>query len=170
MKSCGDTTALHSLLETALAVGLLLGLSLGCRASHDALEDGGLGDVVSVGDSKRTLDAAAGDPGKVDAVPADQVKSEDAPQGPGGGHLELCGIYVTCENGVLSGMYGTYCTKLTASCALGCRVAVDGTSATVDPYAFAQTLCNSADGETADEIDASDASDAFDRTSAVDGN
>jgi hypothetical protein len=76
-----------------------------------------------------------------------------------GGGLELCGISVTCTDGVLKGVYGTYCDTLTATCDLGCRVPSAGTYSNVDPHAFAQTLCNSPDAGAADASDASDRGD-----------
>jgi len=74
-------------------------------------------------------------------------------RGTGGQHLELCGVIVTCQDGVLGGMYGNSCSPLFGTCALGCRVASAGTSdqsALMNPNAFAQTLCNSPDASAPD--------------------
>lgn len=72
--------------------------------------------------------------------------------GPGGQpHLELCGIAVTCHDGVLQGLYGTYCQSFTGLCPLGCRVSSDGTNdLSLDPIQFAQTLCLSPVGDAGD--------------------
>jgi hypothetical protein len=67
-----------------------------------------------------------------------------------GGHLELCGIFVTCTDGVLSGLYGDQCRTFSGVCALGCLVASAGTiDTTIDPLQFAQTLCVSPDAGAA---------------------
>jgi hypothetical protein len=84
------------------------------------------------------------------APPADAAQSTNG--GPGGSRgLELCGITVTCQDGVLSGMYGNNCSSIAGVCPLGCRVPSAGTSDLgLDPWQFAQSLCVSPAGDAGD--------------------
>jgi hypothetical protein len=69
----------------------------------------------------------------------------------GSPHPELCGIAVTCHDGVLSGMFGIACNPFTGVCPLGCRVPVAGTNdLSLDPLQFAQTLCLSPSDDAGD--------------------
>ena len=74
-------------------------------------------------------------------------------------HPELCGIVVTCQDGVLSGMYGDPCYTFSGVCPLGCRVSSAGTGdRSLDPFQFAQTLCVSPDaGDAGSDAGANDA-------------
>jgi hypothetical protein len=75
-------------------------------------------------------------------------------------HLELCGIAVTCHDGILQGLYGNSCASFTGICPLGCRVSSAGTGdLSLDPMQFAQTLC----------ISPADAGDAVGDDGAADG-
>jgi hypothetical protein len=111
----------------------------------------GTGGIGAAGTDGRIGGAGGGSGGLADA-------GQSANSGQGGSpHLELCGIFVTCKDGVLSGMYGTYCSPIAGVCPLGCRLPSDGTTdLRLDPFAFAQTLCVSPAGDdgSADGVDA----------------
>ena len=69
----------------------------------------------------------------------------------GGTRLELCGIVVMCHDGVLSGMYGSFCNPIAGVCPLGCRgPSAETSDLSLDPSQFAQTLCVSPVGDAGD--------------------